>query len=66
MSAVIQFDLFHEVTEMDVVRAEVNALKESQDKVRNGMFARHSALWKLIMELQKEIEELKIKLQNNE
>lgn len=58
----IQCDLFRELSEVDVLRAELNAVKESADKVRKKAFAQIGGLTKMAMEQQAEIDYLKIKL----
>lgn len=55
----VQFDLFEGRTEIDLLRQEVAAYKESADKVRRGVFARQNALMKEIFLLKVEVEELK-------
>ncbi len=55
----IQLDLFREITEFDVIKAEICNLKETQDNTRRAIFARHNTLFNLIQSLQKEMEELK-------
>jgi hypothetical protein len=62
MNAQVQFDLFKETTDSDVLRAEVAALKESHNAVRKGMFGRLGALTKLVMEQQQEIDYLRMKM----
>lgn len=48
MGVVVQLDFFktHEESEIDALKAEVSKLRESQDKVRKAMFARHGELYK--------------------
>jgi hypothetical protein len=55
----IQLDLFENPSETDMLQKELKALAESQDRLRKGLFARHSELVKLIMIQQKEIDLLK-------
>lgn len=62
MNAQVQFDLFKETTDEDVLRAEVAALKASHDAVRKGTFARLGALTKLVLEQQKELDYLRMKM----
>ena len=52
----IQLDLFHEFNEVDILREEIRQVKESSDKVRKGIFARHGQLFKLYMELSDKLE----------
>lgn len=42
--------------ELQSLKDEVKTLKESQDKVRRGMFARHNELAKMYLELKNEHE----------
>lgn len=58
----VQFDLFKETTDVDIMKAEVNSLKESLGNVRRGIFARHNEMAKLIMAQQEELDFLKVKL----
>jgi lactam utilization protein B len=62
MTAQIQYDMFRETTETDLMQAEFSALKESQDKVRRKLFAQNGAMMKLIMQQQEEIEFIKVHL----
>jgi len=55
----IQLDLFREITEAEIIKIEIYNLKESQDNIRRGLFARHNTLFTMIQNLSKEIEELK-------
>lgn len=62
MEAVIQFDLFKETTDSDVLKAEIEALKESHHAVRKRAFAELRGLQKLVMDQQQEIDYLKVKM----
>jgi hypothetical protein len=62
MSAKIQYDLFKDTSDIDVVKAELAALKESHDKVRKGLFKRHNELAKMYMQQQEELDYLKCKV----
>ena len=62
MNAQVQFDLFKETSDQDVLRAEVSALKESHHAVRKKLFAQVGALSKMVLEQQHEIEYLKMKM----
>lgn len=46
----IQLDLFED-NEMVLLRNEIQRVRESTDKVRKGLFARHGELAKLYVEL---------------
>ena len=62
MSATIQLDMFRETTESDVLKAELEALKESHHAVRKKSFAQLNALNKLVMDQQQEIDYLRMHL----
>lgn len=48
MSKIIQYDLFEaRPTEVDELRIELEQVRESNNKVRKAMFARHGELAKL-------------------
>lgn len=65
MSAVIQLDLLKPaLTEMDILKEEIKALEESQQRVRKGLFARLANLEKFCIEMherQQELEHLLMK-----
>lgn len=47
-----QLDFFHEeLTDIECLRMDVKDVKESSDKVRKSMFARHGELARKYMEL---------------
>lgn len=59
----LQFDLFEpELDEFDLLRADVKSCKDSQDKLRKGLFARHHDMSKLVIELKEEIHALRHQL----
>jgi hypothetical protein len=61
----IQLDLFDGPhSEEELLRLEIKAIVESQDRLRKGLFARHAELVKLVMIQQKEIDLLKQALKN--
>lgn len=62
MAVQVQFDLFKETTDVDIMKAEVESLKESLGNVRRGIFARHNEMAKLILAQQEELDFLKVKL----
>ena len=62
MQAIVQLDMFRETTELDVLKAEVEALKESHHAVRKRSFAELRALQKLVIDQQAELDYLKVKL----
>lgn len=53
-----QLELFP-LTELDLLRLELQAVKESSDKVRRGIHAKHGDLAKKYLELMYEFEALK-------
>lgn len=63
----IQYDLFLPTpTQEDLLRMEIGALSEKQDKLRKSLFARHSDLMKLVLKQQKQIDELREMLMRKE
>lgn len=46
----LQLDLFPQ-DENDIMRLEINKIRESTDKVRRGLFARHGELAKLYLDV---------------
>lgn len=50
--------MLYEETELEQLRREVKELRESANKVRRAMFARHSELAKMYIELKMEHEAL--------
>lgn len=54
----MQLDLFR-TDDVNFLCEEYKKVKESSDKVRRGIFARHDKLEKLLEEQQKEIDALK-------
>jgi len=55
----IQYDLFEEKTELNMLRKEVEAVKRKDDNVRRGLFARYNDLSKIVLRMQEEIAELR-------
>ena len=62
MTAQIQYDLFRETTDTDLLQGEISALKESNDKVRRKLFAQNGAMLKMILQQQEELEYIKVRL----
>lgn len=60
MIAEIQLDFFQEVTREDALKAELDALKESHDKVRKKLFAQVGALSKMVIDQQEELACLRV------
>jgi hypothetical protein len=55
----IQLKLFEETTEIDILKAELADVKARSENVRRGLFARHSELSRLYIELKEELESVK-------
>ncbi|MDP4120523.1 MAG: hypothetical protein Q8876_05655 [Bacillota bacterium] len=55
----IQYDLFEDNSEVQILRKEILAVRASSENVRRGMFSRHSELSKMLMKQQEEIESLR-------
>lgn len=55
----IQYDLFYTPTESDLMKAEIEALRESQNKVRRRTFAMIKELTQMMINAQKENDELR-------
>ena len=47
----VQLEIFHEMTEMDMLREEVRLLRASNEKVRKSLYARHGELAKKYMDI---------------
>lgn len=47
----LQLDFFQSLSESESLKAELRLVKESSDKVRKAMFARHNELSKKYIEL---------------
>jgi len=54
----IQLDLFRELSEVDILRKELEEVRSRNENVRKGIFARHNELAKLYIELSEKIEKL--------
>ena len=48
---IVQLDFFENKSEEDLLREEMQKVKESNEKVRKALFARHGELAKMYMEL---------------
>jgi len=55
----IQFDLFEENTEINILRKEIEAMAIKDSNVRRGLFARYDSLCKTVVRQQEELDELK-------
>lgn len=54
----MQYDMFAQ-NEITSLKLEIEELKRSRDALRRGIFARHDALLKTVMALQRELQEVK-------
>jgi hypothetical protein len=54
----IQLDLFRELSEVDILRKELEEIRSRNENVRKGIFARHNELAKLFIELSEKVEKL--------
>lgn len=61
MSAQIQFDLFNELSELEIVKKELEDVKTRSENVRRGLFARHNALAKMYIELKDRLDSMEAK-----
>lgn len=52
----LQLDFFEEKTEWDLLKEDVKVVRESSEKVRKSLFARHGELAKKYMELHDRME----------
>jgi len=52
--ALIQLDFFEE-TEISVLKARIEAVEKSKEKVRKGLYAENGALKKRVTELEEEV-----------
>lgn len=59
MALAIQYDLFESNDEVSLLKKEIELMNSSLNNTRRGLFARHSAMAKQIMDMQEEIERLK-------
>ncbi len=62
MALAIQYDMFEPNDELSLTKKEIALIKEQQNNLRRGLFARHNELMKLYVKQQEEIDELKAKL----
>lgn len=60
----VQLEFFPQ-DEMSQLRHDMKAIKESTDKVRRGMFARHGELSKLVMNLNNRLDILEANICNH-
>lgn len=59
MPVPIQLEFFREIDDLEEIRMQMKALKDSQDKVRKKLFAEHGKLAKMYMDLFQEFEHWK-------
>tara|TARA_R110000868_G_scaffold312776_1_gene573732 strand:+ start:231 stop:410 length:180 start_codon:yes stop_codon:yes gene_type:complete len=57
----VQLDLFEELSDVDILRKELADVKQRNENVRRGIFARHTELSKLFLELKDEVDKLKLR-----
>lgn len=62
MGIAIQYDLFEEKNELNEIKKELRAIRESGNSVRKGTYASLSDLRRMIMHQHNEIESLKSQL----
>ncbi len=62
MGAEVQLDMFSNLTPEDLMRAEIAVLKESQGAVRRKTFAMIGDLTKMVLEMQKQVDALNVKV----
>ena len=62
MSAQVQMDLFKEISQDDVLAAEISSLKESHHAVRKKSFAMINELTKIMLRQQEELDYIKVKM----
>ena len=62
MSAQVQLDMFQETTQEDLLRADLAELAQSHHAVRKKLFGQVSALSKMVIDQQQELDYLKVKL----
>ena len=58
----VQLDLFIEYDETAQIKIELYKLRQSQENLRRGLFARHGDLAKHTLSLYEEIEQLKFEI----
>lgn len=59
MTTEIQLSLFGNNDPISLLMQEIETIKRQNDNVRRGLFARQTELAKLVMQQQREIDELK-------
>lgn len=52
----IQLDMFEEFDELESLRMQLRHIKESNDRVRRGMFVRHNELSRMYLEVVNRLE----------
>ena len=55
----MQLDFFEEYTEEDFLKVEIKELKESQDRLRKGLFSRLNELSKLYLKIEDDLERIR-------
>lgn len=54
----LQLELFSAKSELDFIKDEIKIVKESNDKVRRSLFARHADLWREFTDLKAKLDQL--------
>ena len=63
MSFAIQFDMFQAPpTPEDIMKQEIEFIKDQQEKYRRSIFGKHGELIKLFLKQQEELDRLKVML----
>jgi hypothetical protein len=57
--AIYQLEFLKEESEIKALQDRIELVKESNDKVRRGLFARHGELAKMYLELKNDLEIIK-------
>lgn len=58
----MQLDFFEDYDEVDCLRYEIKELKESQDRLRKGLFQRLGDLSKLYLKLEEDLDRVRLLL----
>jgi hypothetical protein len=57
----MQLDLFEEFSDVDILRKELAEIRQRNENVRKGIFARHNELARLYIELNDKVNKLEQK-----
>lgn len=58
----IQLDLFNELSEIEIVKKELEDVRTRSENVRRGLFARHNELAKMYIELKERCDTIEAKI----